>query len=73
MPGGKILITVKEGSGTSLAADGRVFTLWSRADIEKVFAAKSKNLNILDFSQQISKIRPDDVWLGYVLRFGNEK
>lgn len=73
VPGGKLLITVKEGSGTSLAADGRVFTLWSRTDIEKVFAVKNQNLHVLDFSHQISKIRPDDIWLGYVLRFGNEE
>jgi SAM-dependent methyltransferase len=70
MPGGLLLITLKEGNGTSLAADGRVFTLWSREDIEKVFAAS--NLHIFDFSRQISKIRPDDIWLGYVLRYGIE-
>lgn len=70
MPEGMVLITLKEGNGTSLAADGRVFTLWSRPDIEKVFAASK--LHIIDFSRQISKIRPDDIWLGYVLRFRNE-
>jgi len=70
LPEGMVLITLKEGNGTSLAADGRVFTLWSRPDIEKVFAAT--NLHIIDFSRQISKIRPDDIWLGYVLRFQNE-
>jgi hypothetical protein len=30
------------------------------------------NLHIIDFSRQISKIHPDDIWLGYVLRYGNE-
>jgi SAM-dependent methyltransferase len=70
MPEGFLLITLKEGNGTSLAADGRVFTLWSRPDIEKVFAAN--NLHIIDFSRQVSKIRPDDIWLGYVLRYGIE-
>ena len=65
--GGMILITVKEGKGTSRAADGRIFTLWSKQDIENVFAATS--LDIVDFSRQISKIRPDDIWLGYVLRY----
>jgi SAM-dependent methyltransferase len=70
MPGGLLLITLKEGNGTSLIADGRVFTLWSRPDIEKVFA--TSNLHIIDFSRQISKIRPDDIWLGYVLRYGIE-
>jgi len=69
-PGGLLLITLKEGSGISRAADGRVFTLWSRQDIEIVFAAS--NLHILDFSRQISKIRPDDTCLGYVLRSGIE-
>jgi SAM-dependent methyltransferase len=69
IPGGLLLITLKEGNGTSLAADGRVFALWSRPDIENVFAAS--NLHIIDFSRQISKICPDDIWLGYVLRYGN--
>lgn len=70
VPEGLLLITLKEGEGTKRAADGRVFTLWSRLDIEKVFAAS--NLHIIDFSRQISKIRPDDIWLGYMLRFRNE-
>lgn len=65
--GGMLLITLKEGNGTSRAADGRVFTLWSTQDIENVFAAS--NLHILDFSRQISQVRSDDVWLGYVLRY----
>lgn len=66
IPQGLLLITLKEGNGTSLAADGRVFTLWSRPAIEKVFA--ESNLHIVDFSRQISKICSDDIWLGYVLR-----
>ncbi|WP_244155929.1 class I SAM-dependent methyltransferase [Desulfofustis glycolicus] len=65
--GGMLSITVKEGKGTSCAAEGRIFTLWSKQDIENVFAAT--NLHIVDFSWQISKIRPNDIWLGYVLRF----
>lgn len=65
--GGLLLITLKEGRGSSHAADGRVFTLWSTEDIENVFAAC--NLHILDFSRQISKVRHDDIWLGYVLRY----
>jgi len=70
VPGGLLLITVKEGEGTKRAADGRVFTSWSRPDIEKVFAAS--NLHIIDFSRQMSAIRPGDTWLGYVLMFRNE-
>lgn len=69
VPNGLILITMKEGNGTSSSADGRVFTLWSREEIEKIFAAN--NLHILDFSRQVSKLRPDDIWLGYVLRLND--
>ncbi len=69
VPRGLILITMKEDNGTSSVSDGRVFTLWSREDIEQIFSAN--NLHILDFSRQISKLRPNDVWLGYVLRLNN--
>ena len=66
---GLILITMKEGRGTSFAPDGRIFTLWSQKDIEKVFSAN--NLHILEFSKTISTLRHDDIWLGYVLRQRN--
>jgi hypothetical protein len=32
----------------------------------------ASDLHIIDFSRQISKISPDDIWLGYVLRYGIE-
>lgn len=65
-PDGLVLITMKEGSGYSCAADGRVFTMWLKEELEKIFTANS--LHILDFSRQVSKLHPDDIWLGYVLR-----
>jgi len=65
-PGGHILLTLKEGSGEDRNPDGRVFTLWSADDLETLFAALA--LKPLDLSRQISKIRPTDVWLGYLLR-----
>ena len=68
-PEGHILITLKEGVGTSSTADGRFFTLWSATDLEAVFT--SQGLKILDFSRQVSRLRPDDIWLGYVLRAVN--
>ena len=70
-PNGVILITMKEGKGTSSVADGRIFTLWLREEIEKIFA--ENNFRILDFSRQISKLRPEDMWLGYVLKLNNQK
>jgi SAM-dependent methyltransferase len=71
IPGGFILITLKEGTGTSLAADGRVFTLWSKQEIENIFTANE--FSILDVSCQVSKLSQDDIWLGYVLRFRGAK
>jgi SAM-dependent methyltransferase len=68
-PRGHILVTLKEGAGTSASADGRVFTLWSAEDLEALFT--SLGFQILDFSRQVSRLRPDDIWLGYVLRAGN--
>ena len=64
--GGLIFITMKEGTGTSSLGDERVFTLWNRSDLEQIFA--NQQLQILNFSRQISKIRSDDVWLGYLLK-----
>ncbi len=67
--GGFVFITIKEGEGFSQADDGRIFTLWSRKDLEHIFA--EQRLQILDFSRQTSKIHSDDVWLGYVLRMND--
>jgi len=64
--GGYILITMKEGVGTSLNHDGRTFTLWSTQKLEEVFT--ECGLEIMDFSRQISRLRPEDIWLGYVLK-----
>lgn len=68
-PKGHILVTLKEGAGTSTSADGRIFTLWSAVDLEVLFT--SQGFQILDFSRQVSRLRPDDIWLGYVLRAGD--
>ncbi len=66
---GLMLITMKEGRDSSCTDDGRVFTLWSSEELEKIFAAN--NLHILDFSRQVSKLRANDIWLGYVLRYND--
>ncbi|HIP63890.1 MAG TPA: class I SAM-dependent methyltransferase [Deltaproteobacteria bacterium] len=69
IPRGLIFITMKEGYGSSQSDDGRVFTLWNQENLERIFV--DQHLQILDFSRQTSKIRSDDVWLGYVLRSRN--
>jgi SAM-dependent methyltransferase len=63
---GHILLTLKKGKGTSQAADGRVFTLWSQDELVKLFL--SCGLVPVDFSQVVSKLRKEDIWLGFVLK-----
>ncbi|MBL4903061.1 MAG: class I SAM-dependent methyltransferase [Desulfocapsa sp.] len=70
VPGGHVLITMKEGEGVVASADGRRFTLWAQSELEELFDLCG--LAILDFSRQVSKLRPEDIWLGYVLKFVNE-
>lgn len=69
VPGGLILISMKEGKGLSPALeedqDGRIFTLWSKKELEQIF--KNLGLTTVNFSRQVSKIRQDDRWLGFVL------
>ena len=66
VPNGLILLTLKEGTGTSKRDDGRVYILWSAEQLETIF--KDINLEVVGFSTQISEIRPSDIWLSYVLR-----
>jgi len=65
-PNGSMLITMKEGRGVRHFPDGRLFTLWQREDLEDIF--KKTGFEVQEFSRKTSKLRQDDVWLGYVLR-----
>ncbi len=63
---GYIYLTMKKGQGQQKSKDGRVFTLWLENDLEEIFT--ELNLSILDISQQVSKIRKSDIWLGYLMQ-----
>ncbi len=65
-PSGLLLITMKQGKGSSTDPVGRRFYLWQDADLRKVF--QSLNLSITEFFTQPSKINPTDTWLGYLLK-----
>jgi len=67
---GHILLTLKEGKNTTQIADGRSFTLWSRNELAQMF--RSCGLESVDFSRVVSKIRKDDIWLGFVLKRIND-
>lgn len=62
---GKILITLKHGEGTFTDDHGRIFFLWIERELELIFS--ELGLKVLDFTSQVSKVRANDVWLGYVL------
>ncbi|MFC1857513.1 class I SAM-dependent methyltransferase [Thermodesulfobacteriota bacterium] len=62
---GKILVSVKEGSGLFEDTHGRIFYLWQDKDLRDIFAELGHE--ILDFNRQISAVRETDIWLGYVL------
>jgi SAM-dependent methyltransferase len=64
-PDGKVLITLKQGEGTFTDDHGRIFFLWIEREIELIFS--ELGFVVLDFNSQVSKVRPNDVWLGYVL------
>ena len=63
--GKKVLITLKRGKGTFTDDQKRIFYLWLDQDLRVVF--EKLGFKILDFKQQLSKVRADDIWLGYVL------
>lgn len=61
-----MLITMKQGTGSYSLPDGRQFTLWGKEEVEEV--SRSCGLRIVDFSRQVSRLRPEDIWLGHVLQ-----
>ena len=63
---GFLLITMKQGKGSTIDPTGRRFYLWQDEDLRKVF--RFLNLSIIEFFTQPSKINPDDTWLGYLLK-----
>lgn len=65
-PKGLVLITMKQGKGSQPNTDGRLFYLWEKPQLERVF--KELNLICLDYSTQSSQIRESDTWMGFLLQ-----
>ena len=68
-PNGLMLLTLKEGSGIRITEDGRFFVLWTQEEVEE--RLRETYFTVLDFSRQVSKLRPEDTWLGYVLQMND--
>jgi SAM-dependent methyltransferase len=64
-PGGHLLLTMKQGEGTSMAKDGRVFVLWWDQELRGVFA--EMGLAVVEAFTNASALGTGEVWLGYVL------
>lgn len=62
---GLILLTMKEGSGSSTDRDGRVFQYWSDEGLRKLL--QRREFHIVHFHRQNSVKNDKDVWLTYVL------
>ena len=62
---GSVLLTLKEGEGSRMDSDSRVFYLWQDDEARELF--ESIGFKLCDFSKSVSKTGSGDVWLGYVL------
>jgi SAM-dependent methyltransferase len=62
---GSILISLKQGNGSSTGEDGRTFYFWQDIDLRDIF--KKHGFNILEFHKDISKLDVSKTWLSYVL------
>jgi len=67
-PGGKLLISLKQGNGTVTDKRGRRFYFWQTYALEDMFPRLG--FSVLEFNQQVSKVNHNDVWLAYVLENG---
>jgi SAM-dependent methyltransferase len=61
---GYLLLTLKEGEGQQQSKDGRVFTLWQKAEVDAIFL--DLNLKPQMFNRQTSRLRQEDTWLTYL-------
>ena len=64
-PGGKLLMSLKQGTGSFVGEDGRTFYNWQQPELEAVFA--KHGLSVLEFHTNISMVNQRDIWLSYVL------
>lgn len=67
--GGKVLISLKKGRGSSMDETGRTFYLWQDKDLRDIFFKYT--FRVLDFHQGVSKVNKKDTWLSYVLSKGS--
>ncbi len=68
--GGKVLVSLKEGEGSSIDGDGRAFYFWQDEDLRDIFSKHA--FKVLDFHRGVSKVNSSDMWLSYILIEGSK-
>ena len=68
-PGGKVLLSLKQGNGTGTDELGRVLYYWQANSLGALF--QQFGFSILEFNRQVSKVNARDMWMGYVLEKSN--
>jgi hypothetical protein len=66
--GGKVLVSLKEGRGSSIDGDGRTFYFWQDEDLYDIFS--KQGFGVLECHKDVSKVNSSDTWLSYVLSKG---
>lgn len=66
--GGKVLVSLKEGQGSSIDGDGRIFYLWQNEALRDIFSRHG--FTVLEYHRAVSKVNSGDTWLSYVLLEG---
>lgn len=67
-PRGLLFISLKEGTGTRRLPDGRVCHLWQRTRLEHCL--RHLGSHPVHLSRTVSALRPEDIWLGCLVRSG---
>jgi len=68
--GGTLLVSLKQGYGSSTDADGRQFYFWQDLDLRDIF--KRHAFRRIDFHMDVSKVNEKDIWLSYILMKGSK-
>jgi SAM-dependent methyltransferase len=63
---GHVLMSMKQGQGHKTRPDGRIFYLWTKDELMRVF--EDCRLRCVTYFQQQSKIRAGDTWMSFVLQ-----